>query len=500
MICGWDLKDGTPNSSNGAGNGSAKTRPSASFRNQIQAHTHWVNDLVLAQHNEALVSASSDVTIKVWRPYGHEKSSASTIGKHSDYVKCLARPDPNADWVASGGLDQKICVWDLGGAGQTLEINLSKDYQVNKGSIYTLCTKNNLLASGGPESVVRLWDYKSGKNITKLVGHTDNIRDILMTSDGQVLLSASSDQTVKVWDIVAGRCLHTLTMHNDSVWCLYSEDPHLSVFYSADRSGLVAKTDVRQAIEFDEGISVALCQDHESIARLVTAGDYIWTASASSSLNRWQDVDTEAEVETPPNSPQREKAQSPLSQEVASNRTNGHNEEQTNGASDDQIPYTSLLRLSVTSPHPARRGHQQNAAHSPPNIRKASEAILDADPGFVIPIRPQPDETIEGQNGLIKHIMLNDRKRVLTQDTAGEVILWDLLKVRIIPRAGLNLLIFASAFPFAPWANNTSKIWCRKSTLWRASPIGARWIPRRALLPSCLKRTSVSMQRFTPMR
>ena len=45
-------------------------------------------------------------------------------------------------------------------------------------------------------------------------------------------------------------------------------------------------------------------------------------------------------------------------------------------------------------------------------------------------MRTNPEETIQGQNGLIKHVMLNDRKRVLTQDTAGEVVLWDLLKVR----------------------------------------------------------------------
>ena len=44
------------------------------------------------------------------------------------------------------------------------------------------------------------------------------------------------------------------------------------------------------------------------------------------------------------------------------------------------------------------------------------------------PVRAQPEFSIEGQNGLFKHVMLNDRKRVLTVDTAGEVLLWDLLK------------------------------------------------------------------------
>jgi hypothetical protein len=32
---------------------------------------------------------------------------------------------------------------------------------------------------------VRLWDPKSGKRITKLTGHTDNIRALLISDDGQ---------------------------------------------------------------------------------------------------------------------------------------------------------------------------------------------------------------------------------------------------------------------------------------------------------------------------
>lgn len=393
-----------------------------------------MNDIVLAQDNTALVSASSDVTVKVWRPHDHDASVAQTIGAHSDYVKCLANSDGNANWVASGGLDHKICVWDLNGAGQTLEINVGKAEKVTKGSIYALCARGSVLASGGPESVVRLWDQKSGKCITKLVGHTDNIRDILMSEDGDMLLSASSDQTVKVWSVVAGRCMHTLTMHNESVWCMYSDDPRLSVFYSADRSGLVAKTDVRHAEEFDEGLSVAICQDHEGVSRIIVEGEDIWTASSSSSINRWKDVDTEAEIETPPSSPQRERTQSALSQEIDQDETDDQQHAMTNGVSDNQkIPYTSILRLSVTAPHPAYKASQPQAAYSPPSIRKASEVILEADPGFVIPIRNQPVEVIEGQNGLIKHVMLNDRKRVLTLDTAGEVVLWDLLKVCELP-------------------------------------------------------------------
>lgn len=400
-----------------------------------------MNDIVLVKNNLGLVSASSDVTVKLWRPHGHEMTTANTIGSHSDYIKVLASPDTNANWVASGGLDHRICLWDLNGAGKTMEINVNKDENVTKGSIYALRAQGSLLASGGPESVVRLWDVKSGKAITKMVGHTDNVRDILISEDGDTILSASSDQTIKVWSIAAGRCLHTLTMHNDSVWCMYSEDPNLAVFYSGDKSGLVVKTDTRRAMEIEEGVSVAICQEHDGIARIAKAGDSVWTATSSSSVDRWRDVDTELEIETPPETPRHERSQSASSRNMQENSPlkspgPGPNGTLTNGtttngtASNKRLPHNAVLRLSNTALHPGRKhGADKVRNHSVTNLRKASEAILELDLSIVVPVHGQPDETIEGQNGLTRHQVLNDRKRVLTSDTSGQVVLWDLIKV-----------------------------------------------------------------------
>jgi WD repeat-containing protein 48 len=53
---------------------------------------------------------------------------------------------------------------------------------------------------------------------------------------------------------------------------------------------------------------------------------------------------------------------------------------------------------------------------------------MDGIPGITAPLNVFPDETIEGQRGLLKHFLLNDRRRVLTVDTTGEVVMWDLLK------------------------------------------------------------------------
>jgi len=419
VIYAWNLGGSQHGSRNPYGAALSKT----SYRQHTQAHSHWINDLILAHDNTALVSASSDISIKVWRPLAEGSSPPQTIGIHDDYVKCLATPGRHSSWIAAGGLDRKICLWDLGGNGKTLELDVADEESASKGSVYALAANDSMIASGGPESVVKVWDPRSGKRITRFVGHTDNIRSVLLSQDGGTIMTASADQTIKIWSTVAGRCQSTLTMHSDSVWCLYSDHPQLSVFYSGDRSGYVAKTDVRGTSEWEDGLSVAVCQEQEGINRLSCVRDFIWTATSSSSINRWTDVDTTQAV------------QSMSARWSTSSRAKGAMHSQSGPPpAVKSIPLSCVLRLSPNAAFPPLhlRDTERSSAHQLPSLRKGSTLFAHVETVSFATLRNLPEETIEGQNGLIKHVLLNDRRRVLTVDTAGEVLMWDLLKVTIL--------------------------------------------------------------------
>lgn len=124
-------------------------------------------------------------------------------------------------WVASGSFDRTIKLWDCSRAiSATSSHNnnnnksapspsplstLSLPSPSQKASIYAIATdkfgtvigntsfllhrldvsKCKFLASGSPERIVRVWDPRSGKKVAKLVGHTDNIRAIVLSDDGQ---------------------------------------------------------------------------------------------------------------------------------------------------------------------------------------------------------------------------------------------------------------------------------------------------------------------------
>jgi WD repeat-containing protein 48 len=433
--------------------------PPTSLRYQVQAHSHWVNDVTLVHNHQALVSASSDISVKIWRPTAFGNAPPLTIGSHTDYVKCLAYPGHNMSWVASGSLDRKIALWDLGGNGEVLKINVpEEEASATKGSVYALAATSNLIAAGGPESVVRVWDARSGRRITKFVGHTDMVRAVLVAEDGETVMSASTDQTVKVWSMSAGRCMYTLTMHNDSVWSLHSDDPQLGVVYSTDRSGLVAKTDSRGRSEIDDGLCVAVCQEPQGVNRVVAGGGYLWTATSSSSINRWVDVATEdAEVLLPEpfsmtqrgsittlsnihkprfhsNSITHSIAEQPRYTNSPTPAPPVRNNSNSTTMGTNQLPFRSILRLSNMAAFPVLRNKEADAQTTYSLQRKATEPFEPDNISAMgmVPMRIVPEYTIEGQHGLIKHIMLNDKRRVLTLDAAGEVLLWDLLKVCLL--------------------------------------------------------------------
>ncbi|EFW98425.1 WD repeat protein [Grosmannia clavigera kw1407] len=457
-------------------------RQTATSRAQTQAHMHWINDIVLAQNNSVLVTASSDLLVKAWRPRaGDNNDEPAILGRHEDYAKCVASPGQQATWVASGGLDRRIRLWDLQGGGNTnqiLEIDVSGEERAEKGSVYALRATHSLLASGGPESTVRLWDPRTGKNITKFVGHTDNVRAILINGAGDTVLTASSDQTVKVWSVTAGRCMHTLTMHNDSVWSLYADRPDLGIFYSGDRSGLVVKTDVRGSLnDMDAGFSVAVAQEHGGVNKVVASDGFIWTSTSSSSINRWRDVDTGAalqrlqqqQLQQSPRPFSPADTMRPHSSSVSTVKSGGGGGGIATLAvavtAGPEIPPRSILRISNTATFPrlvstdtlTLSGSSVHGRKNSEVATMADEETATAEEVGIEPIQRLPVETIEGNFGLVKHRLLNDRRRALTLDTAGEVLLWDLIRCKQLRRFGKRHLEDVE-----PEVNTTEAVapWC----------------------------------------
>ncbi|KAI8598653.1 WD40-repeat-containing domain protein [Dissophora ornata] len=420
MIAAWDLHFESPLARDIPGEAPEQPKglPPSTFRQSFNHHTDWVNDIVLCHNGETLVSASSDRTVKLVRPHSHNPTAAHIIGTHGDYVKTLAYAS-GPGWLASGGLDKTVNVWDIkeGRSGQYASLGSIPETS-SKASIYALACNpaGTVLATGSPEKVIRVWDPRTGQRITKFAGHTDNIRALLVSESGDLILSASSDTTIKLWSLTAQRCITTFTMHSDSVWSLYSDHPQLATFYGGGKDGLVTKTEMSRYDphlhsdyeDEDPGQCVVICKADTGVARLVAHDNArIWTATSSSSVYQWPDIPTRAN-----------RSHELVSSIVPANLLKMSLNESTFADPTPEHYYPTSTVYSAAS----------LGSLFVNNRDKQSQHSSEDDEGLITPIFGDPENIIEGEHGLIKHTVLNNRRMVVTEDKCGEVALWDIIR------------------------------------------------------------------------
>lgn len=77
--------------------------------------------------------------------------------------------------------------------------------------------KTATLASGGLDDKICLWNLQTGVMLYSLVGHPRGVNGVVMSPKGQVLVSCGDDNTIKLWDLNAGTLLYTLSGHSRDV-------------------------------------------------------------------------------------------------------------------------------------------------------------------------------------------------------------------------------------------------------------------------------------------
>ncbi len=59
----------------------------------------------------------------------------------------------------------------------------------------------NLIATGGSDNVVRVWNWQTQREVDRFVGHTGSVAALAFDPVSQTIISGSFDTTVRVWSV-----------------------------------------------------------------------------------------------------------------------------------------------------------------------------------------------------------------------------------------------------------------------------------------------------------
>ena len=176
----------------------------------------------------------------------------------------------DAKMLASGGYDKTVRLWNINN-----RMNLAK-FKGHESEISSLAfTKDGrILASGDTNRIIKIWDTENSREIWTLHGHTDEICALAFSPDGNTLASGCYDGTIRFWNPHTGKAISTFTTgHIDAVKTVTFSDfdnDLLSLTHSGSVDVWEGNT-LKETLTFSENKenrirSVALSSDNTHIA------------------------------------------------------------------------------------------------------------------------------------------------------------------------------------------------------------------------------------------
>ena len=212
----------------------------------LEHHNDWVWSVVFSSDGQTLASGSLDEIVMLWNL--QTKQHTHTLSGHTKFVWSVDW-SPTDAVIASGSADQTIKLWDAstGDCLQTLE---GHTYQV---TAVAFSPTGNMLASGSDDETIKIWDVRTGEclqtldrnteQMSSVDGNKGQIRSVAFSPDGKLLASGGLDRIIRLWDVATGLCVREISTHSEPILSLaFSPDGQLLA--SGGEAGVIHLSDV----------------------------------------------------------------------------------------------------------------------------------------------------------------------------------------------------------------------------------------------------------------
>ncbi len=191
---------------------------SLTLQSTLRGHVESVNSVSFSADGKSLSSGSYDNTVCLWDV--DSGTYKTTLIAHRHAINSVEF-SPDGRTLASASYDGTVILWDA----ESLKERTTITEHTAWGAGIAFSPDGKKIVTGCSDTTVRIWDIFSGRNVSTLRGHRGQVVSVAFSWDGLTIASSGStsfdrawdygDNTIRLWDAKTGRQKSIIIGHRD---------------------------------------------------------------------------------------------------------------------------------------------------------------------------------------------------------------------------------------------------------------------------------------------
>ncbi|KAJ9121335.1 hypothetical protein QFC24_004671 [Naganishia onofrii] len=175
-------------------------------RNKKTLNVDLVHTLVHeSPDGKFLATGAEDRQIRIW-DIAKGRIKHLLVGHNQEIYSLDFSQD--GQFLVSGSGDKSARIWDISTGHCVYDLHIEDPVIGENGlpidagiTSVALSPDSKLVAAGSLDTIVRVWDTRTGQQLERLRGHKDSVYSVAFSPDGNSLVSGSLDKSLRVWDL-----------------------------------------------------------------------------------------------------------------------------------------------------------------------------------------------------------------------------------------------------------------------------------------------------------